>query len=239
MRAEASLAEYFEAAQGWDRDRARAERASVRVAWWVAGIAIGLAVVAVAALAAVTPLKTVVPYLIRVDNTTGVVDVVPEFRGGLEPSQAVTRYLLTQYVTLRERYVPVLAEADYEAVGALQGAALNQAWAAYWNRSNPESPLRAHADGGNVRAQVTAVSFLTPASGRPDLAQVRFVLRSGVPGAETARQYVATLAYAYGAPSTDDRSRALNPLGFRVVEYRREPEVAPVTEPATASEPAP
>ena len=239
MGTDARLEEYFEAAQGWDRDRARSERASVRVAWWMAGISIGVAVVAVAALAAVTPLKTVVPYLIRVDNTTGVVDVVPAFRGGIEPSQAVTRYLLTQYVTLRERYVPALAEADYEAVGALQGSALNQAWAEYWNRNNPESPLRVHADGGVVRAQVTAVSFLSPASGRPDLAQVRFVLRSGAPGGEEVRQYVATLAYAYGELSDDDRRRAINPLGFRVVEDRREPEVAPAIETAAMPERAP
>jgi type IV secretion system protein VirB8 len=36
---------------------------------------------------------------------------------------------------------------------------------------------------------------------------------------------VATLKYAYGEPAKDDRLRAANPLGFKVLEYRREPEI--------------
>jgi type IV secretion system protein VirB8 len=225
MAAEAEVTEYLAAARGWDFDRAQAERRSARRAWWVAGTASLVAAVAVAAVAALTPLKTVAPFVIRVDNTTGVVDVVPAFEAPLAESQAVTRYLLSQYVITRERYVPALAEADYEAVGAMQGASLNQAWAALWNRQNPESPLNVHADGSQVRVQVTSVSFLKPGSGREDLAQVRFVRIAGQPGTEQARPYVATLQYAWGEPAKDDRLRAANPLGFRVLEYRREPEV--------------
>jgi hypothetical protein len=94
-----------------------------------------------------------------------------------------------------------------------------------WSRNNPESPLNVHADGGTVRVQVTAVSFLSPASGREDLAQVRFVRVSGEPGTEREQHYVATVQYAYATPSKDDRLRGANPLRFKVLEYRREPEV--------------
>jgi type IV secretion system protein VirB8 len=71
------------------------------------------------------------------------------------------------------------------------------------------------------------VSFLSPASGRDDLAQVRFLTarRQGGQGTEQVTHYVATLQYAYAAPSKDDRLRAANPLGFKVLEYRKEPEV--------------
>ena len=225
MASDPAVAEYFEAAQGWDRDRAEAERRSARRAWWVAGLATLVAIVAVGAVAALTPLKRVEPFVIRVDNATGAVDVVPALEGTASEAQAVTRYLVTQYVIARERYVAALAESDYEAVGAFHGAAMNQQWAALWNRNNPESPLNAHVDGSSVRVQVLAVSFLKPGSGREDLAQVRFVRIAGSPGTEQVRPYVATLQYAYGAPSKDDRLRAANPLGFKVLEYRREPEV--------------
>jgi type IV secretion system protein VirB8 len=76
-----------------------------------------------------------------------------------------------------------------------------------------------------VRVQVKAVSFLAPGSGREDLAQVRFALLTGEPGAERQQHFVATLQYAYGQPSKDDRLRAANPLGFKVLEYRKEPEL--------------
>ena len=239
MADEAGLQEYLEAARGWDFDRAQAERRAARRAWWVAALAVAVAAVAVGAVAALTPLKSVEPYVIRVDNTTGVVDVVPALAGAAAESQAVTRYLLSQYVITRERYVAALAEADYETVGAMQGPALNQAWAAYWNRQNPESPLNVHADGSQVRVQVNSVSFLKPGSGREDLAQVRFVRIAGSPGTEQVRPYVATLQYAYGEPAKDDRLRAANPLGFRVLEYRREPEVGAALEPRLANGGAP
>ena len=179
MAAEPGIAEYLAEARGWDFDRAQAERRSARRAWWVAGVAAVVAIAAVGAVAALTPLKRVEPFVIRVDNATGVVDVVPGLDGPVEASQALSRHLLTQYVLTRERYVPALAETDYETVGAMQGPALNQAWAALWNRTNPESPLNVHSDGSAVLAQVTSVSFLKAGSGREDLAQVRFVLRSG------------------------------------------------------------
>ena len=146
--------------------------------------------------------------------------------------EAVTRYFVTQYVQARERYVAALAESDYEQVGAYHSPSMNQAWAAAWNRNSVDSPLNRHADGSTVRVQVNAVSFLKPASGRSDLAQVRF-LTARAPagqvagqGVEEVTQYVATLQYAYGPPSKDDRVRAANPLGFKVLEYRKEPEVS-------------
>ena len=236
MRRETDEVEYFEAARGWDFDRVQAERRSARRAWVIAAVATTVALTAVAAVAALTPMKSAEPFVIRVDNATGVVDVVPALKGKVAESEAVTRYLITQYVITRERYVAALAEADYETVGAYHAAAMNQAWAAAWNRNNPDSPLNVHAGGSSVRVQVLAVSFLSPRSGRDDLAQVRFARLSGEPGGEREQRYVATLQYAYGPPSKDDRLRALNPLGFKVLEYRREPEVmsSAVTTPAGA-----
>ena len=225
MRTEPEVAEYFVAARGWDQDRAQAERRSAKRAWLIAAVASVVAVSAVLAVAALTPLKSVEPFVIRVDNASGVVDVVPALKGKASESEVVARYLLTQYVITRERFVPSLAEADYETVGAFHTPPMNQAWAAAWNRNNPESPLNVHADGSAVRVKVTAVSFLTPSSGRRDLAQVRFVRSVGELGAALEQQYVATLQYAYGEPSKDDRLRAANPLGFKVLEYRREPEI--------------
>ena len=95
MAAEPVVQQYFEAAQGWDLDRAQAEQRSARRAWWVAGIAVVVAVAAVGAVAALTPLKRVEPFVIRVDSSTGVVDVVPALEGSIPASQAVARYLLT------------------------------------------------------------------------------------------------------------------------------------------------
>jgi type IV secretion system protein VirB8 len=230
MGREAAVEAYLEEARGWDLDRARAAQRSARWAWWVAGLACVLAVVAVVAVAGLTPMKTVEPFVVRVDNSTGIVDVVPRYVGEVAWPETVTRHLLTQYVVTRERYVAALAEADYEQVGAYQGTAMNQAWAAHWDRNNPASPLVVHRDGASVRVQVKAVSFISRASGVADLAQLRFLRATSLgQGAERVGHYIATVQYTYGPPSADERLRGLNPLGVKVLEYRVEPEIGPVS----------
>jgi type IV secretion system protein VirB8 len=218
---------YFAEASRWEFDRTAALTSTARRAWIVALISVGIAMLSTAALAMLTPLKHVEPFVVRVDSSTGIVDVVPGYAGTEALPESVTRFLVTQYVMERERYVPALAETDYEQVGAYHTAAMNQGWATTWARSNPESPLNRFADGTLVQAQVQSVSFLRHVRGEPDLVQVRFVseLQRGTNAATERSHFVATLQVAFAAPSSDVHVRALNPLGFKVLEYRREPEV--------------
>ncbi|MBS0374237.1 MAG: hypothetical protein JSR73_06625 [Proteobacteria bacterium] len=219
---------YFAEASRWDDDRASAIRQSARRAWIVAAGACLVAIAASVALALLTPLKRVEPFVIRVDSSTGVVDVVPGYAPTAPLPEVVTRHLVAEYVIQRERYVAAIAEADYEQIGALQSAAMNQRWAADWARSNPLSPLNRYADGSRVRVQIKSVVFLKHASGEAQTLQVRFLtaMERGVGAAEEYAHYVATLETAYVAPPVDVRLRMLNPLGFKVLEYRREPEVS-------------
>ncbi len=115
------------------------------------------------------PLKRVDPFVIRVDNTTGLVDVVPVYTGGANLPETVTRYFLDHYVTVCERFNYSTAESDYEECGSFHTPQRNQIWYAAWNKSNPLSPLNAYKDGTSIRAQVTLsmhTSMALPASQR-------------------------------------------------------------------------
>ncbi len=221
------LQEYFREAESWDRDRAAQLRRSACAAWWVAGAGWLCAVASALALALLMPLKRVDPFLMRVDNSTGIVDVVPVFAGRATQEEAVTRYFLTHYLTVCERFNFATAESDYEECAAFHSPQRNQAWFALWTATNPLSPLNLHKDGSNVRAQVNSVSFFTRASGLSDLAQVRYLkaLRQGSGSAESFSHWVATVQYAYGEPAKDPKMRRWNPLGFKIVDFRSEPEV--------------
>ena len=76
------LKTYFDEAKSWDADRWRSAERSKRLAWGVAAFAGLLATAAVGAVAALAPLKTTVPFVIRVDRTTGAVDVVSALKRG-------------------------------------------------------------------------------------------------------------------------------------------------------------
>ena len=52
-------------------------------------------------------------------------------------------------------------------------------------------------------------------------------LRQSAGGEERFTHWIATIQYAYAAPSTDPKVRRWNPLGFKVIELTAEPEVLP------------
>jgi type IV secretion system protein VirB8 len=173
------------------------------------------------------PLKQVEPFVIRVDNATGIVDVVPSFVGQTDMPEAITRYFLSHYISVCERFNFSTAESDYEECGAFHNPVRNQAWAASWAKTNPDSPLNAYKDGTTVQASVASVSFFTRADGVADLAQVRYIKGKRQAGSaeEQRTHWIATIRYAYAKPSTDTKTRRWNPLGFKIVDFRAEPEV--------------
>jgi type IV secretion system protein VirB8 len=225
--AASELQDYFDAAESWDADRVAQSRRNTRIAWRVAGAGWLCAVAGAVALVLLMPLKQVIPYLVRVDGSTGVVDVVPALVGRATPEEAVTRYFLTHYVSVCERFNFSTAESDYEECGAFHSAQRNQAWYASWTSTNPNSPLNLHKDGSSVRVQVNAVSFFTRATGLSDLAQVRYLkaARQGAGSDESFTHWVATIQYAYGEAAKDPKTRRWNPLGFKIIDFRTEPEV--------------
>jgi type IV secretion system protein VirB8 len=228
------LAAYFEEAASWDADRAAQARRGTRLAWWVAGAGWICAILVAAALMLLMPLKRVEPFVIRVDNTTGLVDVVPVYAGGADMPEAVVRYFLDHYVTVCERFNFATAESDYEECGAFHTPQRNQAWYAAWNKTNPLSPLNLYKDGTTVRAHVTSVSFFTRSSGVADLAQVRYV-KAKRPAGGTGEQlsyWIATVQYSFADAAKDPATRRWNPLGFKVIEFRPEAEAVADSEPA-------
>jgi type IV secretion system protein VirB8 len=232
MSASAELQGYFLEAQTWDADRNSQLLRTSRAAWWMAAAGWSCAIAASIALVILMPLKRVEPFVVRVDNSTGIVDVVPIYISTAHPEETVTRYFLTHYVTVCERFSFPTAESDYEECGAFHSSQRNQAWYAAWTATNPASPLNVHKDGSSVRIQVQSVSFFTRANGMSDLAQVRYVkaLSSGIGAEEKFSHWIATVQFAYADPATDPKIRRWNPLGFKIIDFKSEPEV--ISEPA-------
>ena len=232
MKNDAALERYLQEAASWDQDRAAMNERSVRIAWRIAIGACALTAIAMMALMLLTPLKRVEPFVIRVDNSTGIVDVVPLFAGNAQMSETVTRYFLDHYVTVCERFNFSTAESDYEECASFHGSARNNAWVSTWDRSNPLSPLNLYKDGSSIRAQVSAITFFQRGNGGEDLVQVRYTKtrRVGGAGSDEVSHWIATVQYVYGDPPKDPRVRRWNPLGFKIVDYRAEAEMMPTPE---------
>jgi type IV secretion system protein VirB8 len=115
-----SLKSYFEKARRFDQDRLIQLERSARIAWFVAICASVIAAVSVFAIAGLTPLKTVEPFVVRVDNSTGIVDVVSALTSTAGTyDEAVTKYFAARYVRAREGYVSSEAEDNFKTVALL------------------------------------------------------------------------------------------------------------------------
>jgi len=225
---------YYEQAGTWAQDIHGNLRASRRVAWIVAGAAVAVAVCEAIAIAALAPLKTVVPYTILVDRQTGYTEIAQPLKpGALSQDVVVTQAFLAQYVMARETFDAHDLQSNYRKITAWsQGPARSQYIRAMEVR-NPQSPVNLYPRTTVVQTAIKSVSLLSPNS-----ALVRFETeRRDGDLAGDRRSYAAVIGFRYtGAPMRNE-DRLTNPLGFQVTSYRRDSETASAPSP-TAVAPA-
>lgn len=216
-------ARYFEAAASWEHDRVRAALRSRVVAWWVAGAACTLSVVAVAAVAMLAPLKRVVPYVIKVDRSTGETQIISALKGPQPRSydEAVNRFFLASYVRLREGWLPQAARENAYGVVAMSDPREQGRYLADMAQTNKRSPVVAIGEKGFVEVSVRSVSFLSAT-----VAQVRFTKSTTMGDTPPAMEnWVATITFQFTSAPELEKDRLINPLGFQVLNYHADPEV--------------
>lgn len=215
-----SLKSYFDKARRFDQDRMIQLERSARIAWCVAVGASVLAAMSIFAVAGLTPLKTVEPFVVRVDNSTGIVDVV----SGLTSTagtydEAVTKYFAARYVRAREGYVWSEAEENFRTVSLLSTSLEQTRFAALYRGSNPDSPQNVYGHGATSRVNIVSISLINS-----NVASVRY-MRTITRGDEVhTTHWVATLTFSYVNAPMSSTDRLVNPLGFVVSEYRSDPE---------------
>lgn len=217
------LKRYFAEARRWDQDRLADALRSRRLAWAAAGTAGGLAIAATVALALLTPLKTSEPFVIRVDEATGAVDVVRGLSAETGPvryEEAISKYFLGQYVRGREGYLDPAAEDAFRLVSLLSAPAEQRRWAELYRGSNPQSPQNLYGRDGEAVVSIRAIGFINN-----NVANVRFRRTVRQAQREVESDWIATIAFAYTRAPMTEADRLRNPLGFQVTSYRVDPEV--------------
>lgn len=211
--------QYMKEAQSWETDKVLQLRKSNRTAWIVAVASGSIAFAAVMAVAALTPLKRVEPYVIRVDNSTGLVDIVTAMdETKTNYDEAVNKYFVQLYVRYREGYAKDLAEEYYVNTGLMSGSVESQKYYDSFNPKNPQSPINVYGVYAKVKIKIKSTSFINP-----DVALVRYT-KEVERGADKPQitHWAATIKFTYNGKKMADKDRTTNPLGFQVLEYRND-----------------
>jgi type IV secretion system protein VirB8 len=230
-QAREALNAYYQEAGSWADDQLATARRSRRTAWIIASVAIGVAAVEALALAALAPLKTVVPYTLLVDRQTGFVQALkPLDVQQIAPTAALTQSFLVQYVIARESFDIDLVQGNYRKVALWSADRARSEYLTSMQVSNAQSPLALYPRSTVVEASVRSVS---PLSNGASLVRFETVRRDPNGRTSGPTPYVAVIRYRYSGEPMSVEDRFVNPLGFQVLRYRRDQEALPAAPPAT------
>ncbi|MEM8542161.1 MAG: type IV secretion system protein [Pseudomonadota bacterium] len=198
-----------------------------------ARVAVGsmlMAILSLVALIVILPLNETKPFVVLVDKTTGEAEKIVQVRpASLQQQEAVLQAELVSYITDRETFDPadnnpritdVMTRSEEQAADSL---------AAIWNSSSEQYPP--HVYGQDVRVSVVVKSIaLTPSETQSgyDLARVRITKHREEDGESVVeRTFVVTVGYKF-EPDQEASLQTVwkNPLGFRVLAYRIDAELA-------------
>lgn len=216
---------YYDRAESWAFDTQADAARSRRIAWTVAGVAVGVAAFEALALAMLAPLKTVQPITLLVDRQTGFVQALdPLTPKRVTADAALTQSFLAQYVAAREGFDRATVAVDYRKVALWSADRARSGYLSQMPATNPASPFQRYPAGTIVTATVKSVSRLEQGT-----ALVRFDTQLIGRGEQASgpQAWISVVRFRFSDAPMSLSDRLVNPLGFQVVGYRRDAEAVP------------
>ncbi|TCV82733.1 virB8 family protein [Sulfurirhabdus autotrophica] len=211
---------YYKEAKSWDEDRFIELKKSRRTAWIVAGAAGVLALTLGGALAALIPLHSIEPYLVRVDASTGIVDQVVKIKDAKSTyDETMSKYFLRKVVTLRETYTRAQLDNNYKEAVLFTAPKARIELKQDFSFENPNGPYKHYGELGTATIHIKNTSFVSK-----NVAQVRYVRFEQKAGAKIPTHWIATIEFRYVSQPAGEEARGVNPIGFQVTHYRNDPE---------------
>jgi type IV secretion system protein VirB8 len=236
---DAELKSFYREARSWADDRNEQSARSRRLAWIVAGVATTIAALEAIALAGLVPLKTVVPYTVLVDRQTGHVTTLDSSQPvRLAPDSALAKSMLAQYVTARESLDRSTIASDYRKVALWSGETARSSYLALMKPGSPDNPLVRLPRQVTMHTRIKSVSLLDDGQA---LVRYDLIQRNEIGAESRPAPNMSVIRYRFRDRPLAESDRFINPLGFEVVRYRKDPETASAeAQPAAAVQsPAP
>ncbi|MDY5888138.1 MAG: type IV secretion system protein [Campylobacter sp.] len=190
----------------------------------VAFFSVIVALASVLAVSFLTPLKTVEPYVIRVDNVTGMVDILTTLNEEkITSNEALDKHFITQYVKAREGYYYDMLNKDYVLVQLLSSPEVASDYRLIYEGENArDAELK-----NNYQIDPQILSIVLNNSNGVKIATTRLKLKIFNKSTQgiVEKIIVVTLSYDYFLESIREQDRLDNPLGFKVLNYRVDEEI--------------
>ncbi len=214
---------HHEAAKGYDFDRSAWQRKQVRIWQVVASCAMLVAMVVSVAEFFRPQVKTEVPYVVRIDSSTGVVDSATRVVDGETTyEEVINNFFLRRYIQCRESYARFTYKMQYEECIRFTPDDARGPLLEIFDYEKPGSHFKRYGENGRVEITITYIK----ATAEKGKSEVHFIMNEVMDGATTRSTWVSTVKFKYDRSKvSSEETKKWNPLGFRVLDYRRDVEV--------------
>lgn len=222
-----AINDYLNEARSFEKSRIEFVEKS-RTFWQWVGL--GACVIAVAnaiAIVGLTPLKEKQPFVLRVNDNTGEVDIVTTLKDEQVTSlEETARYYSAKYVTLSESYDWHTVQTQFDNLMLFSDANIQNVLKNKFMM--PTAPHKTYANSQRVDVKINSVSKIGD-----NLMQIRFTktvkpmnggnydpATNALSPEPVSTRHIAVLAYEYVNVPTVDAIRFVNPFGFTVKSYQ-------------------
>lgn len=193
-------------------------------AWLIAFVSIFIAIISIVAVVLLTPLKTIEPYAIRVDNTTGMVDILTMLdEKEISSNEALDKYFISQYVKAREGYYYELLNQDYLLTQLMSSEKVANEYRAWYEGENARDQILKNSNEVNV--QILSIVLGNSNGVKTSTIRAKIITKNLNTRGLSESTKVITLSYDYILAKASEENRILNPLGFKVTNYRIDEEI--------------
>ncbi|MFW0778266.1 MAG: virB8 family protein [Rickettsiales bacterium] len=213
--------EVFES-KNWYKDRYQYVLVQRKLLALITFLSLACTFLTVFVIAQLTPLKTVEPFVIQVDQKTGIVQTVdPLTATELTANEAVNSFYIVQYIRARETYSIADLARNYETVRVMsENTRVYPEFTQQQNPNNPTSNAARLGATGSRTVKFKSFSYLTPTT-----VQARVMIEEKNDSGIYNFHKIITLEFQYIKLSLTNEERYINPLGFRVTSYRVDEEI--------------
>ncbi len=217
----------------WYQDKYQQVLSQRNILALIAVVSLVAAVISAFAVMRLAPLKSVDPYLIQIEEKTGITQrVIPLTRQDYTAYEAVDRYFASSYIRLRESYNFNILRYNYNVIRLMSSADLYRRFKVQADPSVETSLAKRLGTFGQRDVKIRNMVPITNPDARKGsqggsrILQARITTTESLPNqGDKIEQWVVTVTYEYADLSLDQDEQLLNPLGFTVTSYQIQPEI--------------
>jgi type IV secretion system protein VirB8 len=204
--------------KNWYKDRYQYVLVQRKLLALVTVLSLVCTLAAVTVIAWLTPLKSIEPFVIQVDPKSGITQTVdPLTAKELTTNEAVNNFFIVQYIRSRETYSVYDLAKNYDTVRVMSDN--KKVYPDFVAQADPNNPTSNAARLGSTGIRTVKFKSITYLD--KQLVQARLLIEEKTDRGDYTQQHkIALIAFEYVKMSLTADERYINPLGFRVTNYR-------------------